>query len=73
MLVTAMSIKQRLVPVYDEELAKLLTYGPDDLGAPTMYKSGSEWLVDADELRAWRSSQNTLKGGDAYHLTPLRT
>ena len=57
-----MSDKQRLVPVYDAELEKLLAYGPGDLGCPTLYRSGSGWVADADELRAWRASQATSDG-----------
>jgi len=54
-----MTNKPRMVTVIDAELATLLAYGPDDLGAPTLYKCGAEWKADAGELRAWRASQNT--------------
>ena len=57
-----MSDKPRMVTVVDAELAALLAYGPDDLGAPTLYKVGDEWKADAHELRAWRS-HNQSEGG----------
>jgi hypothetical protein len=47
--------KPRMVTVVDEELRALLSYGPDDLGVPTLYKCGAEWKADAGELRAWRA------------------
>jgi hypothetical protein len=48
-----------MVTVIDDELRALLAYGPDDLGAPTLYKCGAEWKADADELRRWRGFQST--------------
>jgi hypothetical protein len=50
--------KPRMVTVIDDELRTLLAYGPDDLGAPTLYKCGAEWKADAEELRRWRGFAN---------------
>jgi hypothetical protein len=58
--VTVMSNdKPRLVAVPDDEVEKLLAYGPEDLGCPPLYKCSNGWLTYAHELRAWRASQTT--------------
>jgi len=49
--------KPRIVTVADDDLPALLAYGPDDLGAPTLYKCGAEWKADADEMRRWREGR----------------
>lgn len=53
--------KPRMVTPNDNELPLLLAYGPGDLGAPTLYRSGSGWVADAAELKRWRDSQNTSR------------
>lgn len=52
--------KARMVTITDPvELQRLLAYGPDDLGVPTLYKIGSDWAANTAELRKWRSFTNT--------------
>jgi hypothetical protein len=59
-----MNDKPRMVTVVDDELRTLLTFGPDDLGVPVLYKCGDEWKADAEELRRWRAgSAPTSTGG----------
>lgn len=49
--------KPRFVAITDEEFKAFIA----NLDAPTMYKSGGTWYVNAAEYREWRASQNTSK------------
>ena len=51
--------KVRMTPITDpDELQRLMAYGPDDLGAPTLYKMGSDWAANTAELKKWRALRN---------------
>ena len=59
--------KPRMTPITNPyELQRLLSYGPEDLGAPTLYKIGSDWAANTAELKKWRS---TNKPGSQHDKT----
>lgn len=57
--------KARMVTLTDQdELQRLLSYGPGDLGAPTLYRVGSDWAANASELRRWRDGNTSTSGAE---------
>jgi len=55
-----MEAKPRLVRIAGDELQQIMS-ASDCLGVPVIhaFNDGPPYLVDADELRAWRASQHT--------------
>lgn len=58
-----MSNKPRMVRVTGADVAALIA-GINDIQVPAFYqaKGSLDMYADADELRAWRESQNTSEG-----------
>lgn len=59
-----MSEKPRMVEIASDERKALLAVA-GELGTPALYQrmDSLSWWADADELRAWRASQNA-KGAE---------